>query len=134
MHVKRRCNRILKDYVVQASVKMDLCGPEDLKSLYHLMEARGQHATFAIAKRLLRLSKNLLRTHCVYRPKALMASDTPKQQLAQYYQDLWPKLLNKWRFKAELSQVFDPENPLGAWRQMVQQAYKIKLKLPSKRA
>ncbi len=83
-----------------------------------------------MAKRLVRLGKYLAITGTVYRPKALMDPETPKAALAAHYQTVWEKLLPKWRGKAELDQVFAPEQPLGQWRTMVQALYALELRLP----
>lgn len=128
-----RCNRILKDWIVQASNKMKPCGPPELSQLYAQMEANGQHAAFAMAKRLLRLSKQLLSFSHVYLPKPLWLADSAKAERAAYYLQLWPKLLAKWKPLARLQHVFAPANPLGQWRLMVQEAYSIALPLPKER-
>jgi hypothetical protein len=54
--------------------------------------------------------------------------------LAAHYQSLWEKLLPKWRDKADLREVFAPEQPLGQWRKMVQELYALELRLPQQKA
>jgi hypothetical protein len=54
--------------------------------------------------------------------------------MVQYYQDLWEKLLPKWKSKADLRDVFAPELPLGQWRQMARELYALELPLPNQRA
>ena len=89
---------------------------------------------FALAKRLVRLGKYLAVTGTIYRPKALLAPDTPKATLVSYYQNLWDKLLKKWKDKADLKDVFAPEHPLGQWRNMARELYALELRLPQQRA
>ena len=73
-------------------------------------------------------------TGTVYRPKAMLDPDTPKTTLAAHYQAVWEKLLPKWREKADLDDVFAPEQPLGQWRKMVQELYALELRLPQQKA
>jgi transposase len=131
--VQQRCNKRLKNVVLQAVQKVIRFGPEDLRRAAQELQARGAHTEFALAKRLVRLAKYLAVTGTVYRPKTLMAPDTPKPTLAAHYQSLWDKLLPKWKDKANLRQVFAPEQPLGQWRQMVQKLYALELRLPQQK-
>lgn len=133
-YVQRRCNKRLKNVVLQAVEKVRLLGPEDLRRTAQELEAHGSHTDFAMAKRLVRLAKYLVNTGTIYRPKALMGSDTPKEELALYYQEIWGKLLQKWRGKADLKYVFASDQPFGQWRQMVQELYALELRLPVQRA
>ncbi len=133
-HVPQRCNKRLKNVVLQAVEKVRLLGPEDLRQSAQALEARGAHTEFALAKRLLRLAKHLVTTGTIYRPKALLDPDTPKAALATYYQGLWDKLLQKWRGKADLKDVFAPGHPLGQWRDMAKELYALELRLPQHRS
>jgi len=132
--VQQRCNKRLKNVVLQAVTKVIRFGPEELRRTAQELEARGAHTAFALAKRLVRLGKYLALTGTVYRPKALMDPDTPKATLAAHYQSLWEKLLPKWRDKADLRDVFAPQHPLGQWRHMVQKLYALELRLPQQKA
>ena len=66
--VARRCNRILKDYVVKSALHMGLHGPEDLMKDYKRRDASGQHADFGIGRRYLRMAMSLMRTSQIYIP------------------------------------------------------------------
>jgi transposase len=132
--VQQRCNKRLKNVVLQAVEKVIQFGPEELRRTAQELEARGAHTEFAIAKRLVRLGKYLTVTGTVYRPKAMLDPDTPKTTLAAHYQTVWEKLLPKWREKADLGDVFAPEHPLGQWRKMVQELYALELRLPQQKA
>jgi hypothetical protein len=132
--VQQRCNKRLKNVVLQAVQKVIQHGPEELRRTAQELQARGAHTEFALAKRLVRLGKYLALTGTVYRPKAMMDPDTPQATLAAHYQSLWEKLLPKWRDKADLREVFAPEQPLGQWRKMVQELYALDLRLPQQKA
>ena len=132
--VGQRCNKRLKNVVLQAVEKVIQFGPEDLVRTAQTLEARGAHAEFAMAKRLIRLGKYLAVTGTVYRPKAMLDPATPKTTLADHYQKVWDKLLPKWREKADLNAVFAPEHPLGQWRKMVRELYALELRLPQQKA
>ena len=82
----------------------------------------------------MRLCKHLAVTGTLYGPKALLDADTPKATLAAYYQEIWEKLLTKWKAKADLKEVFASEHPLGQWRNMVRELYALELRLPQQRA
>ena len=132
-YVQQRCNKRLKNVVLQAVEKVRQFGPEDLVRAAQELEAQGSHTEFGMAKRLVRLGKYLVLTGTIYRPKALMAADTAKEALVLYYQQAWDKLLQKWKGKADLKAVFAPEHPLGQWRKMAQELYALELRLPAQR-
>jgi hypothetical protein len=133
-HVQQRCNKRFKNVVLLAVEKVRQFGPEDLRRDAEQLGAQGSHTEFGLAKRLVRLAKYLVATNTLYRPKALMDPNVPRERQALYYQDLWEKLLAKWKAKADLKDVFAPKHPLGQWRQMVQELYALELPLPVGRA
>jgi hypothetical protein len=47
----------------------------------------------------------------------------------EYYQVTWPYLLDKWKKYGAHEVAFAPENPLGQWRDMVQDVYNITLRI-----
>jgi hypothetical protein len=127
--VAKRCNRILKDYVVQSANHMGLHGPEDLKADYKRREAEGQHADFGIGRRYIRMAMCLMRTSQVYMPQRLRNAKTQPEERAAYYLMNWPRLREKWSKVGALKIAFEKDRPLGQWRIMVQELYDIKLKL-----
>lgn len=131
--VQRRCNRRAKNWIVQAASSIGKCGPTELQSQYAQLQANGQHADFVMSKRLLRIFKDLVRRGTVYRPKALLSPETPTSEWIAYYRELWDRLLKKWHGLIEWEELFDPCYPLGQWRQMAQELYKLSLPLPKKR-
>lgn len=57
--VSHRCNRILKDYLVQSASHIGLHGVADLQEDHHRRDAAGQHANYGIARRYLRIGMHL---------------------------------------------------------------------------
>ncbi|MFC1567270.1 transposase [Thermodesulfobacteriota bacterium] len=127
--VAKRCNRILKDYVVKSAHHMGFHGPEDLMADYKRRDASGQHADFGIGRRYLRMAMSLMRTSQVYLPPGFRKADTKLQERAGYYLTTWPYLREKWQKYGALEVAFEENRPLGQWRNIVQDVYEIKLKL-----
>ena len=127
--VGKRCNRILKDYVVKSAYHIGLHGPADLMADYKRRDASGQHADFGIGRRYLRMAKSLMRTSQVYLPANLRNDGYTLQQRAGYYLKSWPYLKDKWKKVGALEAAFAKNRPLGLWRHIVQELYDIKLKL-----
>ena len=94
--VAKRCNRILKDYVVKSAYHLGLHGPPDLMADYKRRDASGQHADFGIGRRYLRMAISLMRTSQVYLPPNLRKADSTLQQRAGYYLTNWPKMGKGW--------------------------------------
>ena len=126
--VAKRCNRILKDYVVKSAYHLGLHGPEDLMADYKRRDASGQHADFGIGRRFLRMAICLMRTSQVYLPLHLRKGDGTLEERAGYYLTSWPYVGDKWRKVGALEAAFEINRPLGIWRQIVQELYDIKLK------
>jgi transposase len=125
--VAKRCNRILKDYVVRSAFHLGFHGPEDLMGDYKRREAAGQHADFGIGRRYLRMALCLMRTSQIYMPKRLRNKKAKAQERASYYLTIWPFLREKWDKLGALEAAFAKDRPLGQWRDMVQELYEIKL-------
>jgi transposase len=126
--VRRRCNRVLKNYIGQCGTHMGLHGPDDLREDHRRRTANKQHADFGLARRYLRVAMCLMRSHQAYLPPHLRRNaDT--EELRAYYLQLWPVLRKKWLKAGALAEAFAPENPLGAWRLAIQEFYGISLPL-----
>jgi len=126
--VAKRCNRILKDYLVQSASHLGLHGVDDLQADHRRRDANGQHANYGIARRYLRIALHLMRNSGVYLPEELRRPGAFKARRG-YYQKMWPTLLDKWRKYQAHEVAFEPENPLGQWRDMVQKVYQITLRI-----
>jgi len=131
--VAKRCNRILKDYIVQSASHIGLHGVADLMADHHRRDAAGQHANFGIARRYLRIGMHLMRNSSIYLPPALRGKNVSVQTRVEHYQIFWPYLLDKWKKYGAHHVAFAPENPLGQWRHMIQELYDIELKIPGER-
>lgn len=126
--VAKRCNRVLKDYLVQSASHLGLHGVDDLMADHKRREANGQHANFGIARRYLRMVMHMMRFSHIYLPPDLRM-DATSEARGEYYQMIWSYLLNKWKKYGAHEVAFAPNNPLGQWRDMVQDVYKITLKM-----
>jgi len=127
--VAHRCNRILKDYIVQSASHIGLHGVADLMEDHHRRDAAGQHANYGIARRYLRIGMHLMRHSTIYLPPALRGPNVPAETRVEFYQIFWPYLLEKWKKYNAHKIAFAPENPLGQWRNMIQELYGIDLKM-----
>jgi transposase len=130
--VSKRCNRILKDYAVQCGNHLGQHGPADLHEDHRRRGANGQHADFGMARRFLRMAMRLMRTGESYVPPELREGAS-MEELRAWYLDLWPKLLDKWTKVGAVHTAFHPDNPLGQWRERIQDIYEIELPLPKKK-
>jgi transposase len=127
--VSKRCNRILKDYVVKSAHHLGLHGPPDLMADHKRRDAAGQHADFGIGRRYVRAAVSMMRTSQIYLPPRLREADCSPQERAGYYLTIWPYLRDKWKKYGAEETAFDHSQPLGEWRDIVQELYGITLKL-----
>jgi hypothetical protein len=127
--VAKRCNRILKDYIVKSASHLGLHGPAELMTDYKRRDAAGQHADFGMGRRYLRMGMCLMRTSQIYLPSRLRKAQAQIQERADYYLMSWPQLRDKWQKLGALETAFNADQPLGQWRKIVQQIYGIKLTL-----
>ena len=127
--VGKRCNRILKDYVVRSGYHIGINGPDELKLDHKRRGAQGQHADFGMSRRYLRMAMCLMRTSQTYLPKSLREASTSMKARAQYYILTWSTLREKWKRQGALEFAFDKDRLLGQWRNVVQDLYGIELEL-----
>lgn len=132
-HAQHRCNKRLKNTVLQTVEKVRQYGPPELLDQFAKLDERGAHTERLMAKRLIRICKSMVLSGNIYRPKALLDAAAPKEALARHHAAAWEKLLPKWKDVADLSFVFAPQNPLGQWRRMVHELYGLELRLPRQR-
>jgi transposase len=130
--VSRRCNHILKDYIVQCGNHLGQHGPADLREDHRRRGAHKQHADFGMARRFLRIGMRLMRNGESYVPPELRHGAT-LEELQTYYLQSWPRLLDKWVKAGAVHTAFDKENPLGQWRERIEAIYEIELLLPKKK-
>jgi transposase len=132
-HAQHRCNKRLKNAVLQTVEKVRQYGSPELLEQFMQLDERGAHTERLMAKRLIRICKCVVLSENIYRPKALLAETTEKQVLADYMAAAWEKILPKWKAVSDLNRVFAPENPLGKWRAMARELYGLELRLPRQR-
>ena len=126
----KRCNRILKDWVVQSAQKIALYGPPELKSRIAQWNANGQHGTYAAARRYLRLLRSLVLNQSPYLEHAGRTANTSAEQLQAAAQIAWTIMIKKWRtIPGALKILEHTSTPLGFWRQMVMESRGIYLPL-----
>lgn len=126
-----RFNRTLKDYLLQAGNHLYLHGPVDLMDDARRRKASGKAVETAMARRLLRLARALIKNHTIYLPAHLRCDtdETGTQQRAQYIIEAWPAMLLKWKRLGLAQEAFAPDTPLGIWRINAQEIYEIALPL-----
>jgi transposase len=127
--VSRRCNHILKNFIVQCGNHLGQHGPVDLKEDHRRRGANKQHADFGMARRFLRMGMRLMRNNESYVPSELRHGAT-LEELRAYYLQLWPGLLDKWVKAKAVETAFHTDNPLGQWRKRIEELYEIELPLP----
>jgi transposase len=126
---RRSFNRVLKDYTLQAGNHLYLHGPEELMHDAVHRKLGGRVVDAAMARRFFRISRALCKKHYIYLPSGLRGQDTLPAARAQYILDSWPDLLIKWKRLGMHEEAFAPERPLGQWRLLMQEIYKIELSL-----
>ena len=130
---KRRCNRILKYWVVQASAKMGRWGDREWKARQARWEAGGQHSLFAGARRYLRLVRNLTINQSAYQSAQARQPNATRELRALDAEEAWERLLPKWRVIPNYQEVvFSTERPLGFWRKVMMELFDANLPLPPK--
>lgn len=132
-HAQHRCNKRLKNAVLQTVEKVRRHGSPELAEQFAQLDGRGAHTERLMAKRLIRICKCVVRSGHVYRPKALLGEAAPKEAVADYLAGAWDKLVPKWKGVADLNVVFAPQNPLGQWREAAREIYGLELRLPARR-
>ena len=128
---RKRYNRILKDYLLQAGNHIYLHGPEDLMQDALRRKALGKAVETAMARRLVRISNSLIKNRFVYLPIEMRNPNAPcePKDRALYILKSWPDWLIKWKRLALQDEAFSPHCPLGQWREQAQEIYDIKLPL-----
>ena len=131
----RRCNRILKDYLVQAASKQQQWGPPEFKAAYAQLQSRGQHADYIIARRVLRTLRALHRQHGPWLPPDLRDENYTKTKAGRaarsaYFHDLLDKLTGKWRRGQRWTQYFAADRVLGASLRTANSLFGFGLRFP----
>lgn len=127
-HASPRCNRILKDWVVQSAQKIHLYGPPELKDRITRWNANGQHGIFAGARRYLRLLRSLVKNQVPYLAPDGRGREADPDERAAAIQDAWKILQKKWcTIPGGLDLILAEANPLGFWRRVVKEVHGVQL-------
>lgn len=130
LSTRARCNHILKDWVVQGSQKIGLCGPPELKSKFIKRNANGQHAAYAGARTLLRITRSLVTQETPYLPPTARRQGAATCDITDGCLTTWTKLVEKWRvIPGWQDMLTDENNPMGFWRRVVAELHGIELSL-----
>jgi transposase len=123
--VRKGCNRILKNYLVQAAAKMRDWGPEGLKDVYENLKNNKQHADFIIAKRLLRTFKYMMVHQTIYLPPSLRGdwNEDTRESMTAYLETAKDKIAAKWNRVGQVRDAMEPTRPLGLWWQTIEAAF-----------
>lgn len=125
-----RYNRYLKNWVVQSSQKIALYGPPELKDRITRWKANGQAAVFAGARRYLRLLGALVANEVPYLAPSGRGPSATAEQRAEACRQSWKTMVCKWRQVPGWQQLLSDEaKPIGYWRRLVHELYKITLPL-----
>lgn len=125
-----KCNRVLKDWLVQASQKVALYGPDEWKQRHARWQVGGQHAAFAGAKRLLRLTRTMTRQQIPWMSAAARAQNASRETRARDAEATFEILVHKWRTLPDWQElVFAPDRPLGFWRKLSMEMHGAQLPL-----
>lgn len=129
-HTMARCNRILKDWVVQSAQKIHLYGPPELKERISRWNANGQHGIYAAARRYLRLLRSLVLNQTPYLEPCGRGSSASQEQLQAAAQNSWNVMMRKWRtVPGALDFLIKEKTPLGFWREIVMESRSVHLPL-----
>jgi transposase len=127
-HVSPRCNRILKDWVVQSAQKIHLYGVPELKDRITRWNAEGRSGLYAGARHYLRLLRSLVKNQVPYLAPTGRVRGASHDQLAAAAQDTWQVIQNKWRtIPGGLDLILDEAHPLGFWRRVIKETHDIQL-------
>jgi transposase len=129
--VSRRCNHILKDWVVQSAQKIHLYGPPELKDRITRWNANGQHGIFAGARRYIRLVRTLTQNGIPYLAPCGRGPHASLEDRDQAARVTWEIIQRKWhKIPGGDELIIDEAQPLGFWRKVLSEAHGIHL--PSK--
>jgi transposase len=127
-HISPRCNRVLKDWVVQSAQKIHLYGVPEHKDRITRWNAEGRSGLYAGARHYLRLLRTLVKNQIPYLAPSGRARTASRDELAAAAQETWKVMQNKWRtIPGGLDLMLDETHPLGIWRRVIKEARDIQL-------
>ena len=127
-HVGPRCNRILKDWVVQSSQKLRLYGPPEIRDRIIRWNNNGQHGVFAGARRYLRLTLSLTHGGVPYLDPCARNRNAAPEDVEVGARATWEVLCRKWRtIPGGIGLITDEAHPVGFWRRVIRETHGIHL-------
>ena len=124
----KRCNHLLKNWVVQGAEKIRLYGTPELRGRILAWQANGQHHTFAAARRLLRLVRALVLNGVPYLDPEGRGAGAAPQDTADAARAAWKRLRSKWRtIPGGSALITDESHPVGFWRRVVMELHGLRL-------
>ncbi|NQT20166.1 MAG: transposase [Planctomycetes bacterium] len=129
----RRGNRVVKNLVVDTSIKMGMFGHPELKADHSRRVAAGQDVRFTMGRKMLRTSLHLI-DHCDFFLPPSLRRNASRNDLRAYYQHAWTKVLVKWRNSGAIQEAYAPGAPLEEWHLMLNDLYGLNLSKKSPQA
>ena len=134
LSTRSRCNHIFKDWVVQGSQKISLMGPPELKSAHLRRESNGQHAIYAGARTLLRITRALVINETPYLSPTAKIKGASREDIEAGSLQMWEKLVTKWKVISGWQECLtDESKPMGCWRRVIFELHGINLPIPNTR-
>jgi transposase len=129
----RRGNRVVKRLLFDTALKVGQYGHVELKTDYSRRQTANQDFRSTMGRRMLRICTHLIENCDFFLPPSLLRDPDP-DQLREYYQDAWTKVLIKWRNAGAILHAFAPRAPLEQWRLMLNELYGLNLSKKSPQA
>lgn len=126
----KMCNAFLKNIVMSSTMSLAEYGHPEWRDAFRADKALGRDAKGRLAQKLLRIALYTMDHQTFVLPPSLHKHGT-REQLAEYYVEMWPKVLIKWRNIGAIKEATAEGTPLRKWRDMAQELYGIKLDLKS---
>jgi hypothetical protein len=122
----RRACVPLKRCLMDIALKMGQYGHDELKTDYQRRVNERQDPRLTMGRRMLRICAHLIRHTDFFVPPSLLR-DSEYDARRNCYARAWDKILIKWRDATALQQAFAEDTPLGQWRLMLNELYKLDL-------
>lgn len=127
-HASPRCNRILKNWIIQSVQKIHLFGPPELRDRITRWNAGGKHGIFAGARHYLRLVRCLVQNEVPYLAPQGRHRNAAPEDIAAAAMTAWQVLQSKWRtIPGGLDLIIDEAYPIGFWRRVIRETHGIDL-------
>jgi len=126
----KQCNPFLKSALVSAAVSVSQYGHAEMRESFRADEAQGRDARMRMARRLLRLCLCLADNGAFFLPPSLHKGGAT-DAVREYYAQVWPKVLIKWRDSGAILEAVAEGSPLKTWHDMAEELYGLELSVKS---